>query len=440
VRPMPRLLIIDDNEGVCSALSMLFHLHGLDTVSANSQQAGLDILEHQEIHLVIQDMNFTSDTTSGEEGKALFNKIRVLFPDMPIILLTAWTHLEQAVELVRSGASDYLSKPWDDDRLVTTVNNLLQLRAAEASNSEIALSLREERDRLEKFDLCGIVFKSRAMLNLLQIATQVARADVPVLITGPNGVGKEMFADVVHANSARKGPLVKVNAGALPAELIESELFGSEAGAFTGAQQRQGRFAAADGGTLFLDEIGNLPLDGQMKLLRVLQTGEFERLGSSQTRKVDVRLVTATNSDLSAAIAEGSFRQDLYYRINLIEIAVPSLNQRSDDILPLAKHFLSDGRSLSGGSKRTLSEYHWPGNVRELENCIKRAELLGDNDTITSEQLGLQMPEMAVEGEPSREKIQHALDTYGHVVARAARSLGLSRQALYRRMMKFGLK
>jgi len=440
MRPMPSLLIIDDNEGVCSALSMLFGLHGLDVVTANSPQAGLDILEHQEIHVVIQDMNFTSDTTSGDEGKALFEEIRLLFPDMPIILLTAWTHLEQAVELVRSGASDYLSKPWDDDRLVTTVSNLLQLQAAEASNLDVALSLKEERARLEKFDLCGIVFKSRAMLNLLQIATQVARADVPVLITGPNGVGKELFAEIVHANSARKGPLVKVNAGALPAELIESELFGSEAGAFTGAQKRQGRFEAADGGTLFLDEIANLPLDGQMKLLRVLQTGEFERLGSSQTKKVDVRLVTATNSDLSAAIAEGSFRQDLYYRINLIEIAVPSLNERSDDILPLAEHFLSDGRSLSEGGRRTLSEYHWPGNVRELENCIRRAELLGDNDTITSEHLGLQLPEMAVEGEPSAEKIQHALDTYGHVVARAARSLGLSRQALYRRMVRYGLK
>ena len=421
-------------------MSMLFHLHGHDVVSANSPQAGLDILEHQEIHLVIQDMNFSLDTTSGDEGKALFNEIRSLFPNTPIILLTAWTHLEQAVELVKGGASDYLSKPWDDDRLVTTVNNLLQLQAAEATNSEIALSLEEERDRLEKFDLCGIVFKSRAMLNLLQIATQVARANVPVLITGPNGVGKELFADVVHANSGRKGSLVKVNAGALPAELIENELFGSEAGAFTGAQKRQGRFELADGGTLFLDEIGNLPLDGQTKLLRVLESGEFERLGSSQTTKVDVRLVTATNSDLNTAIAEGRFRQDLYYRINLIEIAVPSLNRRSDDILPIAEHFLSDGHRLSDDSRRILSEYHWPGNVRELENCIRRAELLGDDDTITAEQLGLQMPELVVEGEPSAEKIQHALDTYGHVIARAARSLGLSRQALYRRMVKFGLK
>jgi len=421
-------------------LSILFQLHGIDVATANSPQDGLDILEHQEVHLVIQDMNFTSDTTSGDEGKALFDKIRSLFPGLPIILLTAWTHLEQAVELVKSGASDYLSKPWDDDRLVTTVNNLLQLQAAKATNSEIALSLAEQRNKLEKFDLCGTVFESREMLSLLQIATQVARANVPVLITGPNGVGKELFAEVVHANSARNGPLVKVNAGALPAELIESELFGSEAGAFTGAQQRQGRFELADGGTLFLDEIGNLPLDGQMKLLRVLQTGEFERLGSSQTKTVDVRLVTASNSDLNAAITEGKFRQDLYYRINVIEIAVPSLNRRSDDIVPLAEHFLSDGRQLSEDGKRTLLEYHWPGNVRELENCIKRAELLGDDDTITSEQLGLQIPELTVEGEPSPEKIQQALDTYGHVVARAARSLGLSRQALYRRMVKFGLK
>ncbi len=186
-------------------MSMLFHLYGHEVVTANSPQAGLDILERQEIHLVIQDMNFSSDTTSGDEGKVLFDKVRLLFPDTPIILLTAWTHLEQAVELVKSGASDYLSKPWDDDRLVTTVSNLLQLQAAEASNSAVALSLEEERGTLETFDLCGIVFKSRAMLNLLQIATQVARADVPVLITGPNGVGKELFADIVHANQRAKG-------------------------------------------------------------------------------------------------------------------------------------------------------------------------------------------------------------------------------------------
>ncbi|MGI9220323.1 MAG: sigma-54-dependent transcriptional regulator [Woeseiaceae bacterium] len=436
---MPRLLIIDDNEGVCSALSMLFRLHDLEVVTASSPEEGLEVLEHQDVHLVVQDMNFSLDTTSGEEGIALFGKIRSLFPDTPIILLTAWTHLEQAVELVKGGASDYMSKPWDDDRLVTTVNNLLQLRAAQNKNAENTQNFAKERDQLEAFDLCGMVFESRAILSLLHTATQVARANVPVLISGPNGVGKELFADVVHANSGREGPLVKVNAGALPPDLIESELFGSEEGAFTGAQQRQGRFELADGGTLFLDEIGNLPPEGQMKLLRVLQTGEFERLGSSKTKQVDVRLITATNSDLTNAIAESEFRQDLYYRINLIEISVPSLNQRSDDILPLAEHFLSSEHSLSPDARRALLEYHWPGNVREVQNCIRRAELLGDDNTITASHLNLQMPKLLAEGEPSAEEIQKALDTYGHVVARAARSLGLSRQALYRRMAKFGL-
>jgi DNA-binding NtrC family response regulator len=246
-------------------------------------------------------MNFSEDTTSGKEGVALFHTIRERHPDLPVILLTAWTHLETAVELVRAGAADYLAKPWDDDKLIATTRNLLELSDATQHGRRALLSRRADRARLEAdYDLCGTVFDSTAMQELIAIATKIAPSDVPVLITGPNGAGKEKFADIIHANSSvADGPIVKVNVGALPGELMEAELFGAEAGAYTGAAKaREGRFEAADGGTLFLDEIGNLSMDGQAKLLRVIQTGEYQRLGSSKTRRANVRIVSATNADL----------------------------------------------------------------------------------------------------------------------------------------------
>ncbi|MCB1692052.1 MAG: sigma-54-dependent Fis family transcriptional regulator [Pseudomonadales bacterium] len=437
---MPTILVIDDNEGVCTALQVLFSLHDIDVVTASSPRAGLGILESRDVELVIQDMNFTADTTSGAEGETLFNEIRGLYPALPIILLTAWTHLEAAVQLVKEGAADYLSKPWDDDKLVTTVRNLLQLQDAESARREMIAESRKARRSLEAYELCGAVFESHAMTQAVELAIRVARADVPVLVTGPNGAGKEKIAEIIHANSGREGALVKVNVGALPTDLIESELFGSEQGAFTGAQKRAGRFERADGGTLFLDEIGNLPHEGQVKLLRVLQTGEFERLGGSETRKADVRLVTATNADLSTMIREGTFREDLFYRINVIELRVPSLNERAADILPLAHHFLGAGKHLSPDAQERLVDYHWPGNVRELENCMKRAALLAESDEITASQLGLDSHAAQAGREPGKAEIQSALDAYSGVVSRAAKSLGLSRQALYRRMEKYGLK
>ncbi|HEX2666991.1 MAG TPA: sigma-54 dependent transcriptional regulator, partial [Gammaproteobacteria bacterium] len=364
---MGKILVIDDNKAIGEALSVLFGLHGLETLSALTPEAGVALLARESVDLVVQDMNFSGDTTSGREGTALFAEIRRRHPDLPIILLTGWTHLEDAVELVKAGAADYLAKPWDDAKLVTTVRNLIQLGELRRSQRRQAEERRAARDKLAaRFDLCGIVYESPSMQQLVGIATQVAHADVPVVITGPNGAGKEKVADIIQANSSVKGgPYVKVNMGALPAELIESELFGAEAGAYTGAQKaRAGRFEAADGGTLFLDEIGNLPLAGQVKLLRVLQTGEFERLGSTQTRKVKVRILTATNSDLRKAIAEGRFREDLFYRLNVIELAVPPLAERREDVLPLARAFLGEGHSLAPEAERALLEYPWSGNVR----------------------------------------------------------------------------
>jgi len=441
-----KILVIDDNHAIGEALGVLFSLHGIDTLTALSPEAGLALMGSESVDLVIQDMNFSSDTTSGSEGVALFNELRRRHPDLPIILLTGWTHLEDAVELVKAGAADYLAKPWDDAKLVVTVKNLLALGALQRQRRREAEERRAARERLgQRFDLCGIVYESPAMQQLVGIATQVAHADVPVVITGPNGAGKEKFADIVHANSAVKaGPYIKVNMGALPAELIESELFGAEAGAYTGAQKaRAGRFEAADGGTLFLDEIANLPLAGQVKLLRVLQTGEFERLGSNQTRKVKVRIITATNSDLRAAIAAGRFREDLFYRLNVIELHVPPLAERREDVLPLARAFLGASHSLSPDAERALLDHAWSGNVRELQNSMRRAALLAEGKVVDTAALGLppSWPASAAapNTEPNRADIEAVLTRHKGVIAAAAQELGLSRQALYRRMEKFGI-
>jgi DNA-binding NtrC family response regulator len=443
---MPTVLLIDDNPAVRTALEVLLSLQGLTVIEADSPDSGLRALDRGEVDLVIQDMNFSRQATSGAEGVDLFHRIRQRQPELPIILLTAWTHLETAVDLVKAGAADYLAKPWDDARLLTTVRNLLQLRSALLEKHALARGRRDVRQALrEKFDLRGVVYDSDAMHELLVTATQIAPADVPVLITGPNGVGKEVVADIIQANSScADGPFIKVNVGALPSELMESELFGAEPGAYTGAAKgRQGRFEAADGGTLFLDEIGNLSLAGQAKLLRVLQTGEFERLGSSVTRRVQVRVLSATNADLRAAIRDGRFREDLFYRLNVIELKVPPLRARPDDILPLAQHFLEPGFSIDEAARKALRAYPWPGNTRELKNTIRRACLLSGDRVVREPALGLTpvaAEERPIEREPAREDIEQALARARGVIAHAALELGLSRQALYRRMEKLGIR
>jgi DNA-binding NtrC family response regulator len=438
------VLVIDDNEGVRTAFDVLLSLHGARVEGAAGPDEGLATLRTQAIDLVIQDMNFRREATSGAEGIALFHEIRRRAPDMPIILLTAWTHLETAVELVKAGAADYVAKPWDDDRLLTTLRNLLDLQSARREALEIRAERQEARDELaERFDLRSMVYESQAMHTLVAMATQVAHADVPVLITGPNGAGKEVLADIVQANSPLRGkPYLKVNLGALPNDLIEAELFGTEAGAFTGAKARIGRFEAADGGTLFLDELGNLAGSGQAKLLRVLQTGEFERLGSNTTRRAHVRVIAATNSNLRAAIREGRFREDLFYRLNVIELEIPALAQRRDDILVLARHFLQAGFTLTPEAQRALLNHPWPGNVRELQNVMRRACLLSREPAIGVAVLNLPALEPTAAEEPAldRNTIEQALQRAQGVVAQAARELGLSRQALYRRMEKLGLK
>ncbi|HEX5042312.1 MAG TPA: sigma-54 dependent transcriptional regulator [Candidatus Polarisedimenticolaceae bacterium] len=426
---MSKVLVVEDQPAVAGALEVLFHLHDLPCVVAGNVDAAVRQVQGGEIGAVLQDMNFSPGATGGEEGVALFRRLRESDPGLPILLMTAWTSLETAVQLVKEGATDYMAKPWDDAKLVATVRALLQAHAPRREDARA---------------LCGLVHASEAMERVVSLAVQVGPSDVPVLITGENGAGKDKIAEIVHAASSRGGhSLVRVNVGALPDDLLESELFGAEPGAYTGATRlRIGRFEAAHRGTLFLDEIGNLSAAGQAKLLRVLQSGEFERLGASQTRRADVRVLCATNADLQAEIAAGRFRQDLYFRVAVVEIEVPPLRARREDILLLAEHFLKgSGRRLDPAARDVLLEHAWPGNVRELQNRVQRAVAVGRGETILPADLGFESTEgMAGTVVPEeRTRIEAALRSAGGSVSRAAEALGLSRQALYRRMEKLGI-
>jgi DNA-binding NtrC family response regulator len=466
-----KVLVVDDQPAICAALEVLFDLNGLETLTARTPDEALAIVRSEDIGVVVQDMNFHRDATSGEEGEALLHAIRELDPELPVLLMTAFQSLEAAVRLVKAGASDYIAKPWNDDKLVATVKNLVRLRELAQENLRWRASTSRARQELSRaHQLGGLIYESTVMHEVVTLAVKVAPSEAAVLITGPNGSGKERLAQIVQLNSRRRDkPFVKVNAGGLPDELLEAELFGAEAGAYTGAKKlRIGRFEEADGGTLFLDEIGNLSTAGQMKLLRVLQTGEFQRLGSNITRKTDVRLISATNADLPRAIAQGTFREDLFFRLNVIELPVPALRHRSDDILPLALYLLRKHAeenktpyTLTLDAKHGLVDYEWPGNVRELENRLQRATLVCQPPNVTAKDLGLgttagetfspttnsertsptRNPSLpAGPTDPERIEIEKVLVEGGGVVARAAAMLGVSRQALYRRMDRLGIE
>jgi len=470
-----KVLVVDDQPAVCAALELLFDVHGLETLTARTPERALELVRSEDLGVVLQDMNYHRDATSGEEGEVLLRQIKQLDPDLPVLLMTAFQSLETAVRLVREGASDYIAKPWNDDKLVATVKNLLRLRELSRENLRLRTQTNRARaDLAHGHDLRGLIYASAAMHEVVTLAAKVAPSEAAVLITGPNGSGKERLAQIVQANSRRKErPFVQVNAGGLPDELLEAELFGAEAGAYTGAKKlRIGRFEEADGGTLFLDEIANLSMMGQMKLLRVLQTGEFQRLGSNTTRKSDVRLISATNADLPRAIAQGAFREDLFFRLNVIELKIVALRDRPDDILPIAEHLLRRHAERNGGyyeldaeARRALVDHDWPGNVRELENRIQRATLVCQAARVTAGDLGLapaaggsrQAAQPALDAslvaaptpavvapssaqDPERMEIERVLVESGGVIATAAALLGISRQALYRRMDRLGIE
>ena len=447
-----KVLVVEDQAAVSQALCVLLRLNDIPCVAVAEPAAALAALDNGDVGLVIQDMNFSPGATSGEEGMDLFRRLRARRPGLPVLVLTAWTSVDTAVQMMKDGASDYLGKPWDDARLLVAVRALLKAGEARPGGPRPAAGRFDRQDLGRRHDLRDITYESEAMHGVVALAVQVAAADVPVLITGENGVGKEKLAEIVQANSSRKArPFVKVNAGALPDELLESELFGAEPGAYTGSVKRRvGRFEAADGGTLFLDEIGNLSPAGQAKLLRVLQSGEFERLGSSETRRVDVRVLAATNADLRERLRQGTFRPDLLFRLNVIELAVPALRERREDILPLAQRFLwqlagpgPPPRRLTDAARESLRAHDWPGNVRELMNRIQRATLVASNPELGPQDLGFggshSLPLAGAEAATERQRLEQVLIESGGQVSRAAHRLGVSRQALYRRMEKLGI-
>ena len=447
----PALLIADDQPDIVEALRLLFKRDGYSVVTTNSPAGVLGALEAQEFDAALVDLNYARDTTSGREGLDLLARIRSQWPNVPVVVMTAWGSVDSAVEAMRLGARDYVQKPWDNTRLLTTVGVQVQLSRA----LHDARKLSEGTSRLQRNALPSLVAQSSAMKSVVEMVERIGPSDANVLITGEHGSGKEVIARQLHIVSSRASrPLVPINAGALPEGLFESELFGHVKGAFTDAKSdRTGCFELANESTLFLDEVGNMPLSQQAKLLRVLQTGEFHPVGSSRVRKTNARLVSATNADLEAAVRQGTFRQDLLYRLNTVEIRLPALRERHEDIVPLASAFLErqsrkyrrEGIRFSDEALRALIDYPWPGNVRELEHAVERATLLARGEEITGADLALRaaptshFEEMSLE-EAERYLIQRALGKCDGNVSEAAKLLGVSRSALYRRLEAYGLK
>jgi DNA-binding NtrC family response regulator len=449
-----RILLADDQQDIRESLRLLLKNEGYETYAAASPSEALVAIEAREFDAVLMDLNYTRDTTSGREGLDLLTAIQKIDSTLPVIVMTAWSSLELAVEAMRLGARDFLQKPWENARLLSILRTQIDLRQA----LRRATRLEAENRLLSVESRPTLIAESESMQPILNLIARIGPSDANVLITGEHGTGKEVVARTLHALSERASrPMVTVNAGGLSEGVFESELFGHMKGAFTDARaDRIGRFEFADGGTLFLDEIANVPLNLQSKLLRVLETGEFERVGSSHTRRVNVRVLAATNVDVGAEVAAGRFREDLLFRLNTIEIRLPNLRDRQRDIELLAHHFLrvyteryrKKISAFDPAAMQSLREHPWPGNVRELDHAIERAVLLSAGPLIRSIDLGLRaappsgtprLEEMNLE-EVEKHLIQRMLARHGGNVSQAANALGLSRSALYRRLEKFGLE
>ncbi len=448
----PNVLIADDQADVLEALRLLLKGEGFRSRTVTSPREALRTLESNDFDVVLIDLNYARDTTSGEEGLDLLTRIRELDSTLPVVVMTAWGSVEIAVEAMRRGARDFIQKPWDNNRLLSIIR----------VQSELATALRKgrrleaENELLRGEGLPTLIAQSAAMKPVLQIISRVGPSEANVLLTGENGTGKSVVAQTLHAVSARSsGPMVTVNVGGLSEGVFESELFGHVKGAFTDAKaDRVGRFEMAEGGTLFLDEIANVPLNQQARLLRVLETGEFEPVGSSKTRRADARILSATNADIKDEMANGRFRQDLLYRLNTVELRIPALRERVEDIPLLAAHFLKKHaqryrKGISGFDDAALARmksHPWPGNVRELEHAVERAVLMAQDEVIRPSDLGLQLDsetDESLEGKTldqiEQHFIQKALDRSQGNVSQAAKALGLSRSALYRRLERHDL-
>ena len=449
----PRILVADDQVDVLEALRLLLKGAGYAAETATSPGGVLAALEARDFDAVLLDMNYTRDTTGGIEGLDLISRIRTMDATVPVVVMTAWGSVEGAVEAMRRGARDYIEKPWDNNRLLATIRTQVELGRA----LQLSQRLEGENRILRRGGLPQLVAESPAMQPILRLMERVAPSDANALILGEHGTGKELVAQWIHAASPRGArSLIAVNIGGLPDGVFESELFGHVKGAFTDAKSdRVGRFELADGGTIFLDEIANTTPAQQAKLLRVLESRAFERIGSSKTRHVDVRVLAATNAEPAAEVAAGRFREDLLFRLNTIEIRLPPLRQRAEDIPLLAAHFLARhagryraaARRFDDAAMAALLAHPWPGNVRELDHAVERAVLLADGEAVRARDLGLRAA--GTEGAPRLEDltleeverllIQKALARHAGNVSEAARLLGLSRSALYRRLQHHGL-
>jgi DNA-binding NtrC family response regulator len=443
----PTVLVADDQPDILQALRLLLKSEGYAAVTVTSPGAVLAELERGDFDTILMDLNYTRDTTSGREGMDLLYRIRLLDATVPVVVMTAFGSVEGAVEAMRRGARDYIEKPWDNARLMATLRTQVELGRALRRGQR----LENENRALRREGFPVLIAESPAMQPVLRLMERVGPAEANILILGEHGTGKDVVAQWLHAASPRAArPFVAVNLGGLPEGLFESELFGHVKGAFTDAKSdRMGRFELADGGTLFLDEIANIGPTQQGRLLRVLQTGAMERVGSSKTRQIDARIISATNADLAGEVAAGRFRQDLLYRLNTIEIKLPPLRERREDVAPLALHFLrrhaernrKPAVEIEPAALEALQRAPWPGNVRELDHAVERAVLLSDGPRLTLADFSLgaasgaatRLEDLTLE-EVERLLIQKALARAGGNVSDAAKSLGLSRSALYRRL------
>lgn len=448
----PRILIADDQPAVLESLRLLLKGEGYEIESAASPRGLIKELETRDFDVVLMDLNYARDTTSGEEGLDLLTRIQALDSTLPVVVMTAWGSVELTVQAMRRGARDFIQKPWENARLLSILRTQIELGQALRKGRLLEAENRVLRDAGGP----DLISESPAMQPVVQVISRVGPSDAAVLITGENGSGKGVVAQALHAASERAPrPMVTLNAGGLSEGVFESELFGHVKGAFTDARtDRVGRFELADKGTLFLDEITNVSLNQQARLLRVLETGELERVGSSRTRRVDVRVISATNADLNEEVAAGRFRQDLLFRLNTIEIHVPPLRQRRQDIPPLGAHFLAQHarryrKRLTGfepAAIELLLEHSWPGNVRELDHAVERAVLMAQGELLRASDLALRtgpeatprLDEMSLE-EVEQFLIKKTLAKFGGNVSQAAQALGLSRSALYRRLQRHGL-